>query len=269
MPRTPLRTALSTPASKRQYVRQLFSTIADRYDLITRILSYGRDRHWKKKLATLACRAGSADGVRGSNGVAVLTGMRALDLACGTGDIASRLRAGGAHVVGLDITHRMLELAAARLPDVPFVTADMLALPFGDQGFDVVTTGYGLRNVPDLRTAIGEIARVLKPGGMLLSLDFNRPAHPFVRGVYLLYLTIVGSALGLVLHGDPDTYRYIPESIRRYPGAQAVNEMIRGAGFSSSEYIPVLGGLMAIHRATREGNGGDGAHSTMSSARWS
>jgi ubiquinone/menaquinone biosynthesis methyltransferase len=268
MPRTPLGTALSTPASKRQYVRQLFSTIADRYDLITRVLSYGRDRHWKKKLATLA-RPGPAHDRRHVDGAAVLTGMRALDLACGTGDIASRLRASGAHVVGLDITLRMLQLAAARLPDVAFVSADMLALPFGDRRFDIVTTGYGLRNVPDLRTAIGEIARVLKPGGMLLSLDFNKPSNPFVRSVYLLYLTIVGSALGFVLHGDPDTYRYIPESIRRYPGAQAVNEMIRGAGFSSSEYIPVLGGLMAIHRATRESNGGNGGHSSMSSARWS
>ena len=256
MPRTPLRIALSTPASKRQYVRQLFGIIANRYDLITRVLSYGRDRHWKKKLAALA-RPGADHGAGQPEGPALLGGVRALDLACGTGDIAARFLAGGAQVVGLDITHRMLQLAAARLPDVPFVAADMLALPFGDRRFDVVTTGYGLRNVPDLMTAIREIARVLKPGGTLLSLDFNRPSNRLIRGVYLTYLTIVGSVLGFVLHGDPDTYRYIPESIRRYPGAQAVREMIREAGFSSSEYIPVLGGLMAIHRATRESPAGD------------
>jgi ubiquinone/menaquinone biosynthesis C-methylase UbiE len=92
---------------------------------------------------------------------------------------------------------------------------------------------------------------VLKPGGVFVSLDFNKPPNLIVRAVYLTYLTIVGSTLGFILHGDPDTYRYIPESIRRYPGAVAVNAMIRGAGFASSEYIPVLGGLMAIHRARR------------------
>ena len=126
-----------------------------------------------------------------------------------------------------------------------------LSIETGDAMFDIVTTGYGLRNVPDIGKAIAEIARVLKPEGVLLSLDFNKPSNSLVRAVYLTYLTIVGSTLGLLLHGDPDTYRYIPESIRRYPGAVAVNGMIRGAGFASSEYIPVLGGLMAIHRARR------------------
>ena len=251
MPRTPLRTAFSTPASKRQYVRQLFATIADRYDLITRVLSYGRDRHWKEQLVRLA-DPDAGSGRAAPAGARSLTGMRALDLACGTGDIASAAGSRGARVIGVDITHRMLQLAAARSTGIPFVTADMLALPFVARTFDVVTTGYGLRNVPDLGTALSEIARVLKPGGVLLSLDFNKPANGFVRSVYLGYLTVVGSVLGFVLHGDPDTYRYIPESIRRYPGAAAVRDMIRAAGFSSSEYIPVLGGLMAIHRATRE-----------------
>lgn len=252
MPHRPLRIALSTPSSKRVYVQQLFATIADRYDLITRVLSYGRDRHWKEQLVSLA-GSGPDSGVRREpESAAALTGTRALDLACGTGDIAARLRSDGARVIGLDITHRMLQLAKARSRDLPFVTGDMLALPFGDRTFDIVTTGYGLRNVPDLSAAIAEIARVLKAGGVLLSLDFNRPSNPFVRAVYLVYLTVVGSTLGFVLHGDPDTYRYIPESIRRYPGAVAVKEMIRAAGFSSSEYIAVLGGLMAIHRGIKK-----------------
>jgi demethylmenaquinone methyltransferase/2-methoxy-6-polyprenyl-1,4-benzoquinol methylase len=242
MRRPPLSTALSTPESKRQYVRQLFATIADRYDFITRFLSYGRDRHWKRKLVALASleRANEHGEPRAC-----------LDLACGTGDIAALLASRAVHVVGLDITHRMLQLARQRRPNVLFVTGDMLGLPFGDARFDIVTTGYGLRNVPDLSVAISEIARVLRPGGMLLSLDFNKPENALMRGVYLTYLTIVGSAVGLVLHGNPDTYRYIPESIRRYPGAIAVNGMILRAGFASSEYIPVLGGLMAIHRARR------------------
>jgi ubiquinone/menaquinone biosynthesis methyltransferase len=231
-----LRDALATPETKRRHVRRLFATIADRYDLITRLLSYGQDRRWKARVAELS---------------AARPGMRALDLACGTGDIAFALEARGARVVGLDITHRMLQLARARNQDGRFVTGDMLALPFADATFDLVTTGYGLRNVPDLTRAIDEIRRVVKPGGTFLSLDFDRPDNSITRGVYLSYLTIVGSALGYMLHRDPDTYRYIPESIRRYPGAAAVNGMIAAAGFSESVYLPVLGGLMAIHHARR------------------
>jgi ubiquinone/menaquinone biosynthesis methyltransferase len=251
-----LRSALASPDSKRRYVRTLFSTIADRYDLITRLLSCGRDRHWKEQLVEFACPERAVTS-RESNGAcperahSPRESNRALDLACGTGDIAFGLVSRGAHAVGLDITHRMLVLASAKRQDVPFVTGDMLALPFGKSAFDIVTTGYGLRNVPDIRTALAEIARVLKPGGVFVSLDFNKPPNLIVRSVYLTYLTIVGSTLGFILHRDPDTYRYIPESIRRYPGAVALNEMIRGAGFASSEYIPVLGGLMAIHRARR------------------
>jgi len=236
----PLRAALASPDSKSRYVRRLFSTIADRYDLITVLLSYGQDRRWKRRVVELAGAGPDT---------------RALDLACGTGDIAFAVADRGARVVGLDVTHRMVQLARLKAPvsgaAVRFVTGDMMALPFRDEEFDLVTTGYGIRNVPDITGAIAEMRRVLKPGGTLLSLDFNRPLNPLVRGVYLTYLTAVGSTLGFVLHRDPDTYRYIPESIRRYPGAVEVNAMIRREGFSSSEHLPVLGGLMAIHHAKK------------------
>jgi demethylmenaquinone methyltransferase/2-methoxy-6-polyprenyl-1,4-benzoquinol methylase len=129
----------------------------------------------------------------------------------------------------------------------------MLALPFRAGEFTVVTTGYGLRNVPDLDHALREIHRVLAPGGRLLSLDFDRPANPIVRGAYHAYLTVVGSLLGLVLHGDPDTYRYIPESIRNYPGARAVGRLMERHGFVEVRVVPVLAGLMAIHVARRAG----------------
>jgi ubiquinone/menaquinone biosynthesis methyltransferase len=237
--RTPrLEGAFATPATKRAFVRRLFATIAPRYDLITGLLSYGQDRRWKRRLASRAN---------------VPAGARVLDLACGTGDIAFLLAARGARVVALDITPRMLDLARRRpeaaRSDVAFVAGDMADLPFPDTSFDLVTTGYGLRNVPDLPKALAEIRRVLAPGGLLLSLDFDRPGNTLVRSVYLGYLTIVGSALGLALHGDPDTYRYIPASIRRYPGAAGVCRLAREAGFPECGYEPVLGGLMAIHRA--------------------
>ncbi|MBI3490593.1 MAG: ubiquinone/menaquinone biosynthesis methyltransferase [Acidobacteria bacterium] len=241
---------IATPDGKRRYVRALFATIADRYDFITVALSYGQDRRWKRRLIDLAAPG---------------PGTRALDLATGTGDLAFAAAARGARVVGLDITHRMIELArekevVARGAESPtrrpsavrFIVGDMLALPFPNGSFDMVTTGYGLRNVPNLTTAIDEIRRVLRSGGQLLSLDFNRPSNPIVRAAYLAYLTVVGAALGFALHRDPDTYRYIPASIRQYPGADAVARLFEARGFRRVRGYPVLGGLMTIHHAIRD-----------------
>jgi demethylmenaquinone methyltransferase/2-methoxy-6-polyprenyl-1,4-benzoquinol methylase len=239
-----LESAFDTPQSKRQYVRKLFATIADRYDLITSVLSYGQDARWKAKLVSMA-------DVRG--------GERALDLAAGTGDIAFAIAASGARTIALDLTHRMLQLASAkprlRQGPVQFITGDMISLPFRSASFGLVTIGYGLRNVPDLNAAIDEIARVLIPGGRLLSLDFNRPENAIVRTVYLWYLTIVGSTLGWILHRDPDTYRYIPESIRRYPGARGVADRLASRGFDHVTVVPLLFGLMSLHFAERPDNG--------------
>jgi demethylmenaquinone methyltransferase/2-methoxy-6-polyprenyl-1,4-benzoquinol methylase len=234
---------IATPDGKRRYVRALFGTIADKYDFITVALSYGQDRRWKRRVVALA---------------APRAGQRVLDLATGTGELAFAAAARGARVVGLDITQRMIELARAKAarpskrPGLQFLVGDMLALPFPVASFDIVTTGYGLRNVPDLAMAIDEIGRVLAPGGQALSLDFDRPANALIRAVYLLYLTLVGAALGWTLHGDPDTYRYIPASIRQYPGAEAVARMFEARGFSRVRHYRVLGGLMAIHHATRD-----------------
>jgi ubiquinone/menaquinone biosynthesis methyltransferase len=228
--------AFQTPQSKRRYVRQLFATIADRYDLITRVLSYGQDARWKATLVSMA---------------EVRAGERALDLACGTGDLAFAVAANGARAFGLDITHRMLQLAQAKSTAARFITGDMTSLPFRSASFDLVTTGYGLRNVPDLDTAIDEIARVLRPGGRLLSLDFNRPESAVIRAGYLAYLTGVGATLGWLLHRDPDTYRYIPASIRRYPGARGVADRMATRGFSRVRIVPLLFGLMTLHVAER------------------
>ena len=219
-------------------MRTIFATIADRYDFITVLLSYGQDRRWKRRLIDMASPR---------------PGVRALDLATGTGDIAFALAAHGARVVGLDITFRMIELARDKVapPTLGFLVGDMLALPFPSASFDIVTTGYGLRNVPDLAAAIDEIHRVLTPGGQLLSLDFNRPSNRVVRSAYLAYLTVVGAALGWVLHRNTDTYRYIPASIRQYPGAAAVARLLEARGFAGVRCYPVLGGLMTIHHAIR------------------
>jgi demethylmenaquinone methyltransferase/2-methoxy-6-polyprenyl-1,4-benzoquinol methylase len=142
--------------------------------------------------------------------------------------------------------------APPRAPERPhFLAGDILALPFGDGEFDLVTAGYGLRNVPLLEPAVAEIRRVLRPGGLLLSLDFNRPSNPAKRAIYLAYLTLVGSALGWILHWDPDTYRYIPESIKRYPGADRVSAMLSRSGFEDCRVVPLLAGFMAINVARK------------------
>jgi demethylmenaquinone methyltransferase/2-methoxy-6-polyprenyl-1,4-benzoquinol methylase len=241
--------AFESPERKRQHVGRLFATIADRYDLITRLLSYGQDQRWKRRLVAIA---------------AVVPGERALDLASGTGDVALALADAGAAVVGLDLTHRMLCLArgkarAGRRGRTTWVTGDMGALPCRDRSVTLVTASYGLRNVPDLDVAMDEIARVLAPGGRFVSLDFNRPSSPAVRAMYLAYLTIAGGALGWMLHGDPDTYRYIPASIRRYPGAHGVADRLRGRGFVGVEMVPLLWGLMTIHVARAPRRNADAA----------
>lgn len=233
-----LQEALSAPDTKRRYNQRLFTTIATRYDLITRLLSFGRDQSWKKRVVELA-------GVTAED--------RVLDLACGTGDLAARSAATGARVVGLDLTLKMLKLAAHRRTSAPvhLCTGDMCALPISNEQVSVVTVGYGLRNVPDLTAALSEIHRVLKPGGRLCALDFDKPESALVRGVYLGYLNVVGGALGWVLHRDPDTYRYIPASIKRYPGARGVVKLMQAAGFVNVRHLKVLGGFMAIHVAER------------------
>jgi demethylmenaquinone methyltransferase/2-methoxy-6-polyprenyl-1,4-benzoquinol methylase len=240
----PLADAIATPDGKRRYVRRLFATIADRYDLITVLLSYGQDQRWKKRLVDLAAPA---------------PGARALDLATGTGDIAFRLADAGARVSGVDVTHRMIELArqktASRAGPVPvFLVGDMIGLPFADESFDIATAGYGLRNVPDLRAAIDEIHRVLKRGGKALSLDFNRPSNPVVRAAYLAYLNVVGGLVGWLLHRDADTYRYIPASIKNYPGAVGVARLFEDRGFVDVECRACLWGLMTIHVARKGGH---------------
>jgi demethylmenaquinone methyltransferase/2-methoxy-6-polyprenyl-1,4-benzoquinol methylase len=230
--------AFLTPAAKRRYVGRLFATIADRYDLITRLLSFGRDQHWKRRLIDLA---------------GIEPGVRVLDLACGTGDLSLRAATLGARVVGLDLTQRMLVLARRKPTARPVVwtVGDMAALPVAAASIDVITTGYGLRNVPDLPQALAEMHRVLRSGGRLCALDFDRPESRVVRAIHLGYLTVIGATLGALLHRDPDTYRYIPASIARYPGARGVVALLAAAGFRDIAHVRLFGGFMAIHVARK------------------
>ncbi len=234
-----LKEHISSKQQKQKYVNQMFDTIAPRYDFITVFLSYGMDRGWKRKLIEMLHLKGDE---------------RALDLACGTGDITFAL---GEHLhsgkaIGLDITQAMIVIAESKrrakdVSNVFFHCGDIMSMPFPDASFDYVTCGYALRNVPDVELALVEIKRVLKPGGRFYSLDFGHPDSRIYRWLYLKYLVAVGSTLGIVLHGDPDTYRYIPESLKLYPGQRNVREMMNCLGFTETGFREFGGGIMAIN----------------------
>jgi ubiquinone/menaquinone biosynthesis methyltransferase len=234
-----LREHISSKDKKQRYVNRLFETIAPRYDFFTKFMSFGMDQGWKRKLVEMANLKGDET---------------ALDLACGTGDItfavASRLASGRA--AGLDITQGMLDIAESkrretRVANASFHRGDIMRLPFAAATFECVTGGYALRNVPDIAGALTEIIRVLKPGGRFLSLDFGHPNNKAYHWLYLNYLIVVGSAVGLAMHGDADTYRYIPESLKRYPGQRGVREMMHRAGFTETGFLEFGGGIMAIN----------------------
>lgn len=238
-----LKDHISSREKKQTYVTRMFEVIAPRYDFITRFLSYGMDRGWKRRLVGLLDLEGSET---------------ALDLACGTGDITfavgRRLEAGTA--VGLDITEGMLRIAdrkrrETKADNVSFHRGDIMAMPFGDDQFDCVTCGYALRNVPDLEGALGEIKRLLKPGGRFFSLDFGHPSNKYYRWLYFRYLAAVGSALGLALHGDADTYLYISESLKLYPGQRGVRRLMDAQGFVDTGLLEFGGGIMAINYGSK------------------
>jgi demethylmenaquinone methyltransferase/2-methoxy-6-polyprenyl-1,4-benzoquinol methylase len=219
-------------------MRDLFSTIAPRYDFFTRIFSYGMDRHWKRLTVANAAIPGEA---------------RVLDLACGTGDFAKLIASlhPGAKVVGADLTDRMLRLA--ELPNA--ISADASSLPFASASFDAVFIGYGLRNFPNLAGAIVEIHRVLKPGGMLVSLDFFLPEPAWFRFLYLGYLYAQGAFWGLVLHGRARIYTYIPDSLRSFLSAKEFTTWLRNTGFHEVAARTFLLGGISIHWAKKGGPG--------------
>lgn len=219
-------------------MRRMFSTVAPRYDFITRAFSYGMDRQWK------------------SQGVArakLPARPVILDLASGTGDFSKLVGRGypGAHAIAVDLTERMLRLARQNGVDLT-VCADAGALPFADGSFDCVFVGYGLRNFPDLRRALQEIERVTRPGGRLVSLDFFLPSNPIFRALYLAYLYAQGTFWGLLLHGRPRTYTYIPDSLRSFVSIDQLSSLLRENGYhlvDSNRYI--LGGI-GLHWAAKE-----------------
>jgi demethylmenaquinone methyltransferase/2-methoxy-6-polyprenyl-1,4-benzoquinol methylase len=227
-------------AERQENVRQLFTRIAVRYDLINDLQSFGLHRYWKRAVIR---RAGP------------LNGKRILDLCCGTGDLAFGLAGPERQVIGLDFTVAMLRQAMVRAEGskrpVFFVQGDAQQLPFPDCSFDVVTMGYGLRNLADWRKGLSEIHRILVPGGKVLILEFGKPPSPLLRSAYFSYLKFFVPLLGLTFAGDLAAYRYILDSLQRYPGQDGVDQELQRLNFATAEVVNILGGTMSINIGVR------------------
>jgi demethylmenaquinone methyltransferase / 2-methoxy-6-polyprenyl-1,4-benzoquinol methylase len=236
---------IADPARKQRFVTPMFDIIAPRYDRFTRVFSFGMDRGWKSELmAELPAFAPA--------------GFAALDLACGTGDLAFAIgaRLPDAHVLGIDASSRMIDMAEerrrrARNEQLTFRVGDMASLELPSESVDVVTVGYGLRNVPNYQAALREIARVLRPGGLLLTLDFYRPESAAVRRVLLAYLSAAGNLVGWLWHREPVVYGYIARSIEHFVSWQRFSSELTRAGFVVDAARPKLLGGIALHCARR------------------
>jgi demethylmenaquinone methyltransferase/2-methoxy-6-polyprenyl-1,4-benzoquinol methylase len=171
-----------------------------------------------------------------------------LDLCCGTGDIAAALARSCQEVVGLDFSPEMLALAERKSsPNLRYITGDAQCLPFKDNSHDIITVGYGLRNLADWEVGLAEMRRVAKPGGRLIVLEFGRPANAVWRSFYFGYLKLFVPVLGHVFCGSRDAYAYILESLRQYPGQEAVAARMRELGLKDVKIINLAGGAMSIN----------------------
>jgi demethylmenaquinone methyltransferase / 2-methoxy-6-polyprenyl-1,4-benzoquinol methylase len=228
--------------NKAEKVRRVFDAVAERYDVMNDLMSLGLHRVWKAFAISIARPR---------------LGERVLDIATGSGDLAAaigRKVLPGGEVWVTDINRRMLERGRDRLLDaglaVPAVQCDGERLPFPDAYFDCVTVGFGLRNMTRKEAALAEMARVLKPGGRLVVLEFSKVWKPLERA-YDWYSFKVLPWLGDKVAGDADAYRYLAESIRLHPDQAALAAMLRDAGFSDVEVFNLAAGVVAVHRGMR------------------
>ncbi len=226
------------------YVDAVFRRVAPRYDRLTRLLSFGRDESWKESAVGLL-PADDPD-------------ARILDLATGTGAFPVLLRRRGHRgaIVGLDRSRDMIARArmkCAEMERVDFALGDLNALPLAAESFDAIVMGYGLRYLDSLGGGAAAAFRALRPGGVLVTLDFGLPTRRWYRSLCLAYLLSFGTLWGLVLHGRLDTYWHIVESLRAYPGQAALAEALEGAGFVSIAIAEELGGISTIARAEKPG----------------
>jgi len=242
--------------SKQSDVEQMFNRIARRYDLANDLQSLFLHRYWKKKVKSLA---------------AVSSNQFALDICCGTGDIAFELAQTGATVVGIDLSQPMLEIAQFRIQkynfpinrrlinsdyqskqckrtgNVFFIKSNALNLPFKNNTFDTITIGYGLRNICNYNKALAEMFRALKPGGRIVILEFGKPPNKLWNKIYFFHLKKIVPFLGKLIAKDWDAYFYIYESLLKYPGQFVVDKTLKDLGGINTKIINIMAGAMTIN----------------------
>lgn len=217
-------------------VASMFDDVARRYDLTNDVLTFGLDRQWRARVV---------------RAIAPRAGERILDLAAGTGTSSDPLDRAGARVVACDFSVGMLRVGKRKHAGLAFVAGDALALPFADASFDAVTISFGLRNVAGVDAALAEMARVTKPGGRMVICEFSDPTWAPFRRVYLEYLMRALPAVARRVSSNPDSYVYLAESIRAWPGQAELAARIGACGWREVKWQNLAGGIVAIHHATR------------------
>jgi len=237
----------ATNTEQARRVREMFATIAARYDLLNHLLSVNTDKRWRRRVArtlhtTLALYGKSE--------------ARILDVACGTGDLSLTLfESGNARIVGIDFCRPMLRIAtskASRLGfEVPFIEGDALSLPFRDRSFEAATIAFGLRNLAGVEAGFEELFRVLKPGGRVVVLEFSKPTTPVLRSLFRVYFTKVLPLFGGLISGSMSAYQYLPDSVSRFPDQTELASMMRQVGFAEVTFQNLSGGIAALHFGMR------------------
>jgi demethylmenaquinone methyltransferase/2-methoxy-6-polyprenyl-1,4-benzoquinol methylase len=231
------------PKSAASAVREMFTSIAPRYDLLNHVLSFNVDRLWWRRAA------------RSFHSVLAKPNSRVLDLCCGTGDMAFALQRQAnpsSSILGADFSHRMLQLATkkSRGTTLPWIEADALRLPFAEESFDLVTSAFGFRNLADYDAGLREILRILRPGGECGILDFGEPKG-VVGSFYRLYFRYVLPKVGTLISGVKGPYAYLPASVERFPSPGEMLERMRNAGFRGTEWTPYTFGIAGLYRGTK------------------
>jgi demethylmenaquinone methyltransferase/2-methoxy-6-polyprenyl-1,4-benzoquinol methylase len=218
-------------------VREMFATIATRYDLLNHLLSASIDKKWRRIVANeLRNRLPQHN-------------SRILDVACGTGDLSLELfETIGAEVIATDFCRPMLQIAATKVPkQLPLIEGDALNLPFRENSFDAATIAFGLRNLSSVENGLDELRRVLKPGGWVAVLEFSRPSNRIVRPLFGFYFNRILPLMGGVVSGSLSAYTYLPASVKKFPDQQELGLLMERAGFGRVSFQNLTGGIAALH----------------------
>jgi demethylmenaquinone methyltransferase/2-methoxy-6-polyprenyl-1,4-benzoquinol methylase len=220
---------------KAVWVQGMFGRIAGRYDLLNHVLSFNLDKRWRART------------VKRVSSILARKDAHVLDLCCGTGDLLIAL---GPNVFGSDFCHPML-LEAQRKGRQPLFEADALALPLKNDSLDLITCAFGFRNLANYEKGLDELLRVLKPGGVAAILEFSQPTNPVFDKLYRFFSMRILPRIGGMVSGSPDAYKYLPESIKKFPGAEDLASKIKAAGFQRVEFERMTGGAVALHLGTK------------------